>query len=121
MGSSGGNDAQIRSLKNELDRDVESQKNDQIRRMKEALDASAAIMKKKQKALHVLLKFSICREAITRVRDAQQHHYEELEAELEARSTRLNELTAEKNRLESVRTNLRGELKTMRVGGVSLR
>ena len=52
-------------MKRELDRGVESQKQAQIEKMKQALAALSVVAAKKQKALHVLLKFSICREAST--------------------------------------------------------
>ena len=82
-------------MKRELDRGVESQKQAQIEKMKQALAALSVVAAKKQKALHVLLKFSICREAITRVRDAQRQHYDQLAAELSERSSRLEQLVKE--------------------------
>ena len=103
-------------MKRELDRGVESQKQAQIEKMKQALAALSVVAAMKQKALHVLLKFSICREAITRVRDAQRQHYDQLAAELSERSSRLELLVKEKNALEASRNELRGELKNMRVG-----
>ena len=102
-------------MKRELERGVEGQKQAQVEKMKQALAALSAIATKKQKALHVLLKYSICREAITRVRDAQRQHYDQLSAELSERSSRLEQLVAQKNALEGSRNDLRSELKNMRV------
>ncbi|KAK8830920.1 hypothetical protein WA577_003620 [Blastocystis sp. JDR] len=107
-------ESDIEGMKRELDRGVESQKQAQIEKMKQALAALSVVAAKKQKALHVLLKFSICREAITRVRDAQRQHYDQLAAELSERSSRLEQLVKEKNALEASRNELRGELKNMR-------
>lgn len=102
-------------MRQELDRGVEEQKQAQVEKMKQALAALSTIAAKKQKALHVLLKFSICREAITRVRDAQHQHYDQLSAELAERSSRLKQLVEQKTTLEASRNSLRNELKTMRV------
>lgn len=103
-------------MKQELDRGVEEQKQVQVAKMKQALAALSTVAAKKQKALHVLLKFSICREAIMRVCDAQRQHFEQLSAELAERSSQLEQLMGQKRTLEESRNSLRNELKTMRVG-----
>ena len=76
-------------MKRELDRGVESQKQAQIEKMKQALAALSVVAAKKQKALHV---------------------------QLSERSSRLEQLVKEKNAREASRNELRGELKNMRVG-----
>lgn len=112
---------QVETIQEELNRDVNEDKQKQIEEMKRLNAQRLEVLSSREEILRQLLQLSICREAVARVLQAQQSLLEELRHQFEEASRQKTALKKKKEETEAKLSNKKAELKRMRVGPSSVR
>ena len=112
---------QVETIQEELNRDVNEDKQKQIEEMKRLNAQRLEVLSSREEILRQLLQLSICREAVARELQAQQSLLYELRHQFEEASRQKTALKKKKEETEAKLSNKKAELKRMRVGPSSVR